>query len=399
MFKKLEIKFTATIMALVTSLVIVLFCFIYIGMKTNNENLIFNDITKSLNSIKPNDRMPEDKERKGEISIIYSNKDSKLIYQSDEDIEEKKILELVQLTLNNKKEKGFINYEGTTYAYMYKYSPIGMDLVLKDSTDYKNIMNRLIIILIIVGVVSLIFLFFVSIFIAKKAIKPVEEAFKAQKQFIADASHELKTPLAIINTNMDLLLVNKEDKIVNQQKWIDYIRFQTDRMAKLINNMLFLAKADNNEQLGVVSKFNISDVIMNQLLTFEAIIYEKDLQLVTDIEENIEFNGDKEAIIRLVGILVDNAIKNSYENTYIKVILQKRKQKIFLSVSNKGDTIEEENIKKIFERFYRVDSARSREKGGYGLGLSIAQSIVKKHNGRIYCESNNNITTFNVEFN
>lgn len=119
----------------------------------------------------------------------------------------------------------------------------------------------------------------------------------------------LKTPLAVVKTNIELLNANKEDTIQNQKKWIDYISFQTDRMSKLVNNLLYLAKADNNEELGIKTDFNISDVVMNQLLSFEAVLYENDLKLKCDVEENIKFNGNKEHISQLVGIFVDNAIK------------------------------------------------------------------------------------------
>ena len=148
-------------------------------------------------------------------------------------------------------------------------------MVFQDSTIHLKTIKRLVITSFIVGPISLIFLFIVSIFIANKSIKPVEAAYNSQKRFIADASHELKTPLAIINTNIELINSNEEDTIKNQKKWINYISFQTERMSNLVNNLLYLAKADNNEILGVISKFNLSDAIMSQLLSFEAIMYEQ----------------------------------------------------------------------------------------------------------------------------
>ena len=181
--------------------------------------------------------------------------------------------------------------------------------------DSLNTIKRLVITSFIVGPISLIFLFIVSIFIANKSIKPVEAAYNSQKRFIADASHELKTPLAIINTNIELINSNEEDTIKNQKKWINYISFQTERMSNLVNNLLYLAKADNNEVLGVISKFNLSDAIMSQLLRFEAIMYENNLMLDSDIQNDIEFIGDKESINQLIGILMDNAIKHSYEKS------------------------------------------------------------------------------------
>ena len=135
----------------------------------------------------------------------------------------------------------------------------------EDYHSKKESMEELKIELIIIGLVSLIPLFFLSIIVANASIKPVEEAYNAQKRFIADASHELKTPIAVINTNLDVLEDNKQDTIASQEKWFNYIKFQTGRMSKLIENLLYLAKSDNNEMLGMVSDFNLSDAITNIL--------------------------------------------------------------------------------------------------------------------------------------
>ena len=170
-------------------------------------------------------------------------------------------------------------------------------------------------------------------------------------------------------------------------------------MSKLVSDLLYLAKADNNEVLGVQSEFNISDTIMNQLLSFEAVIYENELTLNCDIQENIRFLGNKEGINQLVGILLDNAIKHSYKNKEIKVMLKEIKGTIRFVVTNYGEVIPEEDLEKIFERFYRVDKSRSREKGGYGLGLSIAKTIVEREKGTIRAVSRNNETSFVVELN
>lgn len=402
MFKKLRKKFIVTTMVLLTSILLLIFVSIYIGVKKNSEYIIFSKISDTLNSIKvsPNGEVSvKGRFEQNNLIAIYDNKLSKLLYKNFTDIEESSLVDLVQQSLHKGKDRGFITYNDYQFAYAYKNSPNGVDIVFEDSSIYYKTMNRLVFIFAGVGILSLGGLFLVSVFIANKSIKPVEEAFKAQKQFIADASHELKTPLAIINTNMDLLLVNKEDIIENQRKWIDYIRYQTDRMSKLISNMLFLAKADNNEQLGIVSTFNISDIVTNQLLMFEAILYENNLELISNIEENIDFKGDKEGIIQLVGILIDNAIKNSYTDTKIKVNMYKKKQKLYFSVENRGDTIKGDDLEKIFERFYRGDSSRQREKGGYGLGLSIAKLIVDKNTGKINCISEDNNTTFYVVLN
>lgn len=136
---------------------------------------------------------------------------------------------------------------------------------------------------------------------------------------------------------------------------------------------------------------------MNQFLTFEAVVYENFLNLNCNIEPNIKFYGDRESITQLVGILMDNAIKHAYKNTDLNVELRETKQKIIFSVTNKGEVIPKDDIDKIFDRFYRVDKSREREKGGYGLGLSIAKSIVDKYKGNIKVISDKELTKFSVE--
>ena len=401
MFKKLKIRFIVTTMTLLTSIVLLIIMAIYIGVKSNSEYEIFSHLSESINSMKmkPNNMNgPMDRDSLNSIIGTYNIINNKLIYQTKLDIEEEELVDAVKEVLNSNKDRGFIESGDYTFAYMYKSNPSGnISIVLREESSHKQFLKRLIITSSIIGVASLILLFFISLIIAKRAIKPVEEAYNSQKRFIADVSHELKTPLAIINTNIDLLNSNKNDTIKNQKKWIDYIAFQTDRMSKLVSNLLYLAKADNNEFLGEEVEFNLSDVVMNQALNFEAILYENNIELDCDIKENISFKGNKEGFNQLIGILIDNAIKHSFKDTEIKIILKENKQKIHLSVENTGENIPKEDLEKIFERFYRVDKSRAREKGGYGLGLSIAKTIVEKYNGKIYAESEKNRTIFHVE--
>ena len=417
MFKKLRIRFIATTMIMLTTIMLLSFGAIYIFAKKNNEGMQYSEMEKMINNFKggPGSQDGEiNNARTGEgIRVLYNIATSTIKYDNTYDIEEEDVFNIVNEVLAQKRDRGFIKVEEYNFAYIKKEPRQGIEpssiqglevntqdvlqIVLKDSTYFNKGMTELIIIFIVIGIASLGLLFLVSLILARKAIKPVEVAYNGQKQFIADASHELKTPLAVIKTNIDIINANEEDTIKNQKKWLNYVSFQADRMSNLVNNLLYLAKVDNNEKLGIESDFNLSDVIMNQVLSFEAIIYENNLELKCDIEENLNFKGDKEGINQLMGILVDNAIKHSYKDTEVVITLKKAKEKVIISVENKGEEIKEEDLEKIFERFYRVDEARDREKGGYGLGLSIAKSIVEKYNGKIKAESENNITIFTAE--
>ena len=399
MFKQLKRRFITIAMFLMMSIIILVCASIYISTKSNSEYIIFSQLAECLNDIRSVDPVNKKPYNKDIMLIEYDAKSSKILYSNESSVDESYIYDIVNSALQKKSDKGFIEGSDYNLAYVYRKSPVGVEMAFKDSSMYKKTIRKLIMSAVIVGGISIFLSYIICLYIANKAVKPVEEAYNSQKRFIADASHELKTPLAVVKTNVEILKANKNETVDSQKKWIDYISFQTDRMSKLVSDLLYLAKADNNEVLGVQSEFNISDTIMNQLLSFEAVIYENELTLNCDIQENIRFLGNKEGINQLVGILLDNAIKHSYKNKEIKVMLKEIKGTIRFVVTNYGEVIPEEDLEKIFERFYRVDKSRSREKGGYGLGLSIAKTIVEREKGTIRAISRNNETSFIVELN
>lgn len=399
MFKQLKRRFITIAMFLMMSIIVLVCASIYISTKSNSEYIIFSQLAECLNDIRSVDPVNKKPYNKDIMLIEYDAKSSKILYSNESSVDESYIYDIVNSALQKKSDKGFIEGSDYNLAYVYRKSPVGVEMAFKDSSMYKKTIRKLIMSAVIVGGISIFLSYIICLYIANKAVKPVEEAYNSQKRFIADASHELKTPLAVVKTNVEILKANKNETVDSQKKWIDYISFQTDRMSKLVSDLLYLAKADNNEVLGVQSKFNISDTIMNQLLSFEAVIYENELTLNCDIQEDIRFLGNKEGINQLVGILLDNAIKHSYKNKEIKVMLKEIKGTIRFVVTNYGEVIPEEDLDKIFERFYRVDKSRSREKGGYGLGLSIAKTIVEREKGTIRAVSRNNETSFIVELN
>lgn len=400
MFDKLRKKYITTIMILLISILLIVCAVIFYSTRKNNENILFSQMNFIINNFDAPKRDAFDISDNLE-GVLINCGESEIRFTNSYGLNKEDIKMLLSIinSSGNKRNEGFITYNKTKYAFVCKKKPLGEVIYLKSSKDYDEANSRLIGIFIFIILGSIIIFYFVSKYIAKNAIKPVEEAYNEQSRFIADASHELKTPLAIIKTNLEVLSNNKQDTIENQSKWFEYINFQTSRMSNLVNDLLYLAKSDNKEILGANERYNLSNAIMNQVLSFEAIMFEKDIILDLNIEDNIVFNGNKEAIEQLVGILIDNAIKYSYKKGVISVSLIKEKQKIIFKVTNNGDTIEKEDLDKLFNRFYRVDKSRDRKTGSYGLGLSIAKSIVEKHNGNIYAESKDNMITFIVEFN
>ena len=236
-------------------------------------------------------------------------------------------------------------------------------------------------------------MFMFSDYMAHKAIAPVEKTWKHQNQFVADASHELKTPLTVILANMDIMSANPGSTIEEQQKWIENTKSEAKRMTDLVNDMLFLARGDAGHEL----TFNFMDVNASALvedcvLTFESVAFEKGVQLVENITEDVIIKADEAKLKQAIIILIDNALKYVDDKGQILVSLKyvgkyvgrvPGKSYVKISVSNTGTPIPKDKQAQVFERFFRVDESRTREKGGYGLGLAIAANIMQAHEGNI----------------
>lgn len=284
--------------------------------------------------------------------------------------------------------------EGYIGNYIYKVRKIGLngrEVTLIESEDTINRLKTTIFASVLIGILGLIIIYIIAKRISKTIVKPVEDSFEKQKQFISDASHELKTPLAVIEANADVL----QDKF-GENKWITYIQKEVQSMNKLVNDLLVLARMEK-EIKSNNQKFDLSKEVQMAVSVFESMIYEKKIELETNISEGIEFNGDKEDIKHIISIIIDNAIKHTEENGKIIVNTLKEKSDIKIEIKNQGEPIPEKEREKIFERFYRVDKARSRSEKRYGLGLSIAKGIVEKYNGEIYAASKGGFTSFIVK--
>ena len=221
--------------------------------------------------------------------------------------------------------------------------------------------------------------------------RPIQETFEKQKQFISDASHELKTPLAVIEANTDVL-----EGQTGNNKWINYIQNEIDSMNKLINELLLLAKMENVDELKEYKEFDISKETEIIVSMFESMAYEKKVLLKSDIQENIMLNGNKEDVEHILSTLIDNAIKHTAQSEEVIVELKKNKNNITWQVKNMGEPIQEDEREKIFERFYRIDKSRNRKEKRYGLGLAIAKSTVQRYNGNIDVLYRDGFTIFRV---
>lgn len=305
---------------------------------------------------------------------------------------------VVSAALRQNSEHGMISFEGYAFAYAMRQEDMGSKLVMIDQSRQRNTLLNTLLILLGVSVASLALLLALSIYFANRTVRPIKDAFEKQKNFIADASHELKTPLAIMDANISVLASNADKTVKSQQKWLDAMEEQSARMASLIGDMLTLAKLDSGKSEQPLVPVDMSRLLAGCLLSFEAPLFERGIRLSANIERELTVCGSREKLEQLIGILLDNAVKHTTENGQVTVTLCKAKERVLLSVKNDCEAIPQEALLHIFDRFYRIDSARTRESGGYGLGLAIAKSIVTELHAKISADSDTQSITFTVEF-
>ena len=272
----------------------------------------------------------------------------------------------------------------------YKTDKSGYNLVaFKDNTVFNESAITLFRYTLIFGGTALILFFFLSVFLSRKIVNPLEESYRKQKQFVSDAGHELKTPVSVIGANAELL-----SREIGENTWLDNIQYENERMGVLVTQLLDLARAENiTPQMEGV---DFSRLVAGEVLPFESVAFEKGFSLSAEIAGEVAVEGNSTQLKQLVSILLDNAIRHSNGGD-VSLKLIKRHGAATLSVINSGDEIPQEQRGKLFERFYRVDTARNSEDGHYGLGLSIAKAIVLSHKGHIDVQCYDGLVEFTAQ--
>ncbi len=313
------------------------------------------------------------------------------------------IIDLAIKSLNEKKdsfEKKKIN--GIGYRIYTKYvnneNTPKVIQVYEDTLGENYFWSFLKTVLWLMGVIGILALLTISYVFTGKALNPVRDSWKRQKEFIADASHELRTPLTVIQTNLDVMMSDAEGTIEENEIWLDNAYSETRVMANMIDQLLTLAKVDANESNLDIIELSLSEIVENVSDNMKIMAINKNLNMVTEIQDNVIIKGDYDKIRRLVVILLDNAIKYTQEGSVSIKLYTEKRQKV-LSVQDTGIGISDEDKTRIFDRFYRSDKARNRKFGGTGLGLSIAKWIVESHRAYIDVESKvGEGSTFTVKF-
>lgn len=268
---------------------------------------------------------------------------------------------------------------GFVEDYRYKVFQSGEQrrIVFLDCRRNLSTFRNFVVTAVGVSVLGLAAVLILLIFLSARIVKPFSETYEKQKRFITDAGHELKTPLAIIQADAEVLEMDH-----GESEWLRDIQMQTERMAALTNDLILLARMEE-EKKEFVTEIQISDMAEQALAAFQAPAKLQKKYLEGEIEPSLQMKGEEKAIERLFSILLDNAVKYSEEGGNIFLRLKKQKSKICLSVYNTTDQIGKEQLEHLFDRFYRTDQSRNSETGGYGLGLSIAAATVSAHRGKI----------------
>lgn len=287
-----------------------------------------------------------------------------------------------------------VNIEGINYRICTTYYSTDMQKnnvrtiqTIKTLRNEKDVLNRLGFTLIATIIIGTSLSLIGGYILAGRSLIPIIKSWQRQQEFVSDASHELRTPLAVVQTNLEVVKGSQNETVKSQSYWLDNAYDETLRMNKIIEDLLFLARADSGQKILEKEKLDLSFLLMDVCEKLIPIAANKQLQIIANVDENLSIWGDGNKIRQLMFILIDNAINYSSPNKVIRVLAKEVKNGALIEVIDQGIGISHKDLNRVFDRFYRADKARSREQGGTGLGLSIAKWIVDIHKGRIDIES------------
>ena len=403
MIRKLRLKFVAICMALVTAILAVVFFSVYLSMARNISDLSRQVLYRvSQEETIGGMTRPDISIAIGGDRVLlpyftvnvwpsrgggYTAQITGGTYSNLEDTEE--LTAILQDCLSQNRQEGTVS--GYHLRYLRQDNGLYEKLAFVDMSMEQAVLRRMMGSYLVIALAALALLLGVSVLLSHWATRPVEKAWKQQRQFLSDASHELKTPLTVILSNAELL--EQTELPDKPARWTDNILSEAGRMRSLVEEMLTLARADNMVRTAVMAEVSLSDVAADCALAFEPVAFEAGKPLEYQIADGTLVLGDGDKLRQLISILLDNAIKYGTDGGTITLSLQKTDRQARLTVSNPGDPIPPEQLGRLFERFYRADVSRG-EKSGFGLGLPIARTIAEEHKGTLRAESDAGSTRF-----
>lgn len=287
-------------------------------------------------------------------------------------ITEEAAREYAEETYKSGRERGWMG----DYRYKRYRTGHGTAIVYVDGSMNRFMSNRMLLAAGVVLILSAAIIWMIVIFFSKRAVRPVAESYEKQKQFITDANHELKTPLTLVMTNLDIL-----EAEIGENEWLSDIRSEGERMSALVNQLVVLARMDEDRTNPEMQSFSLSDITMDVVSEFQMLAQDRGKSMAAQIDPKVDYVGDETAVRRVVSILLDNAVKYCDDGGSIGLRLEKKKHPV-LYVENTYADVGGTELDRLFDRFYRADKARTFT-GGFGVGLSIAKAIVTQHRGEI----------------
>lgn len=401
MLKRLKLKFILSNMAALSIVVLAIFTALCVLIYMTEEQKITRVLESNIEMVEhgfedipEGSHQPEGYVYNHSFSVFVSDEGA-ILYQTENSLDERSLKVAVNDAMSSEYLRG--SSKSSNLSYLKAESFRGTIISFVSREHLENRVSESIGQSTLAALVSLLIFLYISKKIADMAIAPVEEAWKQQKQFLADASHDLKTPLTVILANTNIVASHKDESVESQMKWIESTAEEAGRMSDLVNKMLELAKNESTKEELRFGEVDLSETVENAILQFEVVAFEKNITIESGIEPGIIIKSHKNTVAKVLEILFDNAIKYSPENETIAVSLYHTAKKVYFSINNKGECISEEDIPHIFERFYRTN--KEREVGGHGLGLSLAKKKCDMLGAKIAVESNpHDGTTFTVIF-
>lgn len=397
MLKKLRLQFICFTMVIVTALLSIVFGLIYHFTRQNLER----QSLQMMERIRGDAYRPGlNKNRNDEVQLPYFilyvdlGGNIRSISSGYFDLSDTAYVEeLAGTVLNAREPIGVLkDYD---LRYSRQLSPMGTSIIFADVSSELAVLRDLVTTCVFVGLICQLIFLGIAFLLARWAIKPVEDAWARQKQFVADASHELKTPLTVILTNAELLQTPQLSP-ESRSQFTENILTMSHQMRGLVESLLELARVDNGTLKTHFTQLDLSRLVQDAILPFEPLYFEQGMTLQLQVEDRIFVMGSESHLRQVLEILLDNARKYASPNARVEVRLERQTSHCLLSVSDPGDPIAKDDLENIFKRFYRVNKAR-RMNHSYGLGLPIAQGIVGAHQGKIWAESAGGKNTFRVQ--
>ena len=385
MIKKLRKQIIATIMSVFSILLLIILVSIFISTKETLESSCWDKLESAIYKTYSN-KSPLVQDTSLPILVVtvdYKN-NVKLLVNDIENLSTDDIKVLVHEVLTSKSKSSII--DGHLRFLRKSIGISDIRIAIADIQTEQSLLRKQFWQLLIIGVISILTFGILSIVLSEKLTKPVQNTILSQKDFIANASHKLKTPLTVILSNSEMLLnmdENSDRADHYSRQRLNFIHSESLRMKDLIEQLLQLAKLDSSTLPVHKEKLDFSFLVCNSILTYEPIIYDLGKNLDFNYIENITVLGNAESLRQVVDILIDNAIKYSTPETTIYVSLTAAKRNVQFTVESYGEPIGPGDMKRIFQKFYRIGT----DSAGYGLGLSIAQSIIEEHSGSIWAET------------